>query len=154
VNAVNPQHYRSLDGEDLALNYIVGNVNGDLKIYRLFLRELLSSGFGAKVDDSRIEDVSVPGILHPEPTRLTRARLPDPTGQIYVGSVYCDDVKMSLIMLWSAPVVSDQLAIQRLSQVGCPSTPSTPTPAFDSLVESACAGGDAAACALGKEPAS
>jgi len=57
-------------------------------------------------------------------------------------------------MMWTAPQVSDRVAIQRLSQVECSGTPSTPTPACDSLVESACAGGDGAACALGKKAAS
>ena len=154
VSVSNPQSYHSLDGEDLAVNFTAGDVTRDPKILRVIVRQLAAQGYGVTIEDSALREVTVPHALHLERNSLFSVRLPDEKGTIYVGTAYCETVKLSLISLWTAPMVSDQLAVERFSQVGCPDTPSTPTPTYDSLVESACAGGDAAACAVRKKPAS
>lgn len=153
VKESSPQQYRSLDNEELALNFTTGNVLKDEAVYRPLIANIVSTSFGAKVTDSDMAAVAVPAILHSEPTMLLRVTFPTDKSRIYVGTVFCEEVKLSLISFWSAPQVSDNLAIERLSQIGCPNTPSTQSPTYESLVESACQAGDTAACALKSAPA-
>jgi hypothetical protein len=148
VKQSNPQQYRSLDDENLALNFTTDNMFDDKKLHRVLVAQIVSNTYGMKVLDSDMKEVAVPEILHHEPTMLLRVTLPTDKSRVYVGTLFCEDVGLSLMSFWTAPTVSDNLAIQRLSQVGCPSTPSTPSPPFESLVEAACTNGDAAACAL------
>ena len=120
INESNPQQYHSPDNEDLALNFTTGNVLKEEKVYRALMAQIVSNSFGAKVTDSDMERVAVPQHLHAEPSMLLRVVFPANEGQIYVGTLYCENVRLSLISFWTAPQVSDDLAIERLGQIGCP----------------------------------
>jgi hypothetical protein len=118
------------------------------------IRQLIRIGYGRSITDSQIRAVDVPHILHGEPNSLYGVQGSQSQGSVYVGTVQCKQQKLALWSVWSAPTGDDRLAVERFSQVGCPGTPSTPSPTFQSLVESACAGGDAEACKLRDTPAS
>jgi len=141
------QIFRSLDGEHLAINFTHGDIQRDEKLYLSVIRHLLAQSHEAEPAKLQTRVVAIPRTDRPETASLLHVTLPakDP---IYVGAVYCKSLDLSLISLWTAARATDELAQERLGQVGCPGGPSTPSPSFDSLVEAACRSGDRDACGV------
>jgi hypothetical protein len=146
------QIYQALDGEQLVINFTRSDVQRDQTIYRHLIRALLENSMGIKIPESRI--VLLPA-GEPRPvgkSSIMRAEIPESHEAIYIGTLYCPKVDLSLINLWYAPQFSDELARERQSQLGCPGEESTPTADFASLADEACAAGEKRFCGLKEMP--
>jgi len=152
VSASNPQSYRSLDGEYLGLNFSAGNPASNRKTYLVVVNAVIEHTYNVKVDTSQIQEVALPTGSQSEPAVLLRVDVPPDKGRIYVGLVYCERDDLSVVSIWSAPEVSDPLALERLGQVDCPGAPSAPSPPFEPMVQAACEAGDKVACEVRENP--
>lgn len=139
------QLLRSLDGEELALNFTQGDIQRDEKLYLSIIKPLLAQSFDTEPAKLQIRVVAIPRTDRAETVSLLHATVPG-SNPMYVGSVYCKSLSLSLMSIWTAPRATDALALERLGQVGCPGSPSTPSPSFDSLVDAACRSGNPDAC--------
>jgi hypothetical protein len=146
------QLFQSLDGEQMAINFTPSDVQRDQTIYRKIMHSFLANVGQIEIPESQLALI-VAGEPHPAgKSSLMRAHFPETGENLYIGTLYCAKLGLSLISLWSAPQAGDQLAKERLSQVGCPGDASTSTPAFASLAESACAAGETRFCGLKEMP--
>jgi hypothetical protein len=131
----------------VALNFTSGDVQRDPKTYRVVQKAILSTSFGAAISDSQMRDdrVSMPA----NPERVSLARVDLAAGEsIYLGTLYCKPEQTSLIGLFVLSHSTDESAMERLGQIGCPGGESTPSPSFESLVDAECQAGNAAACEI------
>jgi hypothetical protein len=145
VDGEDLQLFRSLDGEELALNFTQGDIQRDEKLYLSIIKPLLVQSFETEAAKLQTRMVTIPRTDRAETVSLLHATVPE-SNPIYVGTVYCKSLGLSVMSIWTAPRATDALALERLAQVGCPGGPSTPSPSFDSLVDAACRSGDQDAC--------
>jgi hypothetical protein len=146
------QIYQSFDGEQLVLNFTSSDVQRNPTTYRHLMRALMSSAMGMEIPESQLELLPA---SDPRPTgrsSLMRANFPATKESIYIGTLYCPKLDLSLISMWTSRQPSEQLARERQTQVGCPGDNSTPTPDFASLADAACAAGETRFCGLKEMP--
>jgi hypothetical protein len=146
------QMYRSLDGEQMTLNFTSGDIQREQKAYRNVMLALLSTSMGTQLRDSQLISLDTAAQHASGKTSLLRAEFSGTEKRLYVGSVYCADRNLTLISIWFSAQRDDGLARERQSQIGCPSESSTTLPSFETLVDEACKSGDRAACALHAAP--
>jgi len=139
--------YQSLDGEVLMINFTNGDVLRDRKAYRIIATSLLSTGLGREIDDSQVKYLPDPNLKRP--ASLIRADFPETDEKFYVGTQFCDEHDKTLMFMWLARDASDELAQERLSQVGCPGDESRDLRMFSEVSADACARGEKTACDLG-----
>jgi hypothetical protein len=142
------QHFRSLDGETLLVNFTMGEMPADTKIYRAVMLAMITNTFDNKVLESGVVDLKPGSHDSVRKVTMSRAHLPTHGETLYIGSMYCEQEGASLMFMWQAPKVSDRLAWERLAQVDCPGGESLPTPSFESIVKDACAEGNRGACEI------
>jgi hypothetical protein len=142
------QIYLSLDGERLALNYAMKDLQSSPELYHSLLETAVSMRFQVDPADVEYTELESARTLLPRKTSLTRLRLRTGGQPFYVGAILCDDQAMTVVGFWESSQPSDRIAQERLSQFGCPGDPSSPSPTFASLVDAACGDGDQEACAL------
>jgi hypothetical protein len=131
------QMYQALDGETLVVNFTRSDVQRDQVAFRQIMRAMVGQSMGEDIPDSRIFMLDRQEPRPPGKSSLLRFEvksLPQPD--------------MTLITIWAGSESSDQLARERQTQVGCPGSESTPTPAFEVLAEEACGAGRSEFCGL------
>jgi hypothetical protein len=146
------QIYQSLDGEQLAINFTASDVQGSPTIYRHLIRGVLASAAGVEIPDSQFDLLPAADPKPAGKSSLMRANFPATHESLYVGTLYCPTVDLSVIGIWYSHQPSEQLARERQTQYGCPGELSTPTPDFASLAEAACAAGERRYCGLKEMP--
>jgi hypothetical protein len=142
------QYFRSLDGETLMLNFTMGEMPADRRVYRAAIHAMITSTVDNKVPESGLVDLTPDNRNPARKTTLSRAPLPTSGKTLYIGSLYCEPEGASVMVMWSAPKFSDALAWERLTQVNCPGGESLPTPSFESIVKAACVAGNDTACGI------
>jgi len=147
------QIYQSLDGERLALNFEMKDMQSSQVQLRGLLETAAAMRFRVEPAEAEYVELQLPRSLLPRKASLNRVRLRTGGTPIYIGAIYCAEQALTVVGFWESPMPSDRVAGERLSQIGCPGDRSTPSPTFESLVESACSAGDHNACALRTPPA-
>ena len=138
--------YKSLDGEVVMINFTNGDVLRDRKVYKTIATSLLSAGLGVEIDDSQLKYLPDPKLSRP--ASLIRGDLTASNETIYVGTQFCDEHNQTLMFMWIPPDASDEVARERLSQVGCPGDESRELRKFSDVAADACAAGERSACDL------
>jgi hypothetical protein len=141
------QMFRSLDGEQLVVNFTTGDVQVDPKIYLNVVRAMIATSMKVGSAKWDLDELPASGAALPHKSSLMRAYFPATREHLYVMTVYCPVGKYSLIGIWYAPDANDPLARERQAQIGCPRDAETAVPPFDALAAAACRAGDQAACA-------
>ena len=152
VSAGDPQVFRSLDGEELSVMLAAGDIRAHRDAYEAMISHMLRQQLGSGDGSPEWVPIDAAGVALDRTKSLFLVHLSDVERPMYVGAQYCGRDNMTVLSMWSAPKRADAVAIERLAQVGCAGMESTESPSFDSLVETACAGGDRAACALRAAP--
>jgi hypothetical protein len=146
------QTYQSFDGEQLVINFTSSDMQRNPTIYRHLIRGLLASALRAEIPESQLELLAAGDPRPAGKSSLMRANFPATHESIYIGTLYCPKLDLSLISMWTSRQSSEQLARERQSQVGCPGDESTPTSDFASLADAACARGESRFCGLKEMP--
>lgn len=141
------QQFQSLGGESLLVSITTGEIPRERDVYRATILAIFTA-MDAETPDSALVDLRRRSQVPSRQVTLSKARLPNSGGTAYVGTMFCAAQGNSLVMIWTAPLVTDELAWTRLSQIDCPGAPSKEVPEFSELAASACEAGDARGCEL------
>jgi hypothetical protein len=146
------QIYQSLDGEQFIVNFTHTDVQREPKMYRTIVRTLVANALELEIAESQLA-VLPDGEPRPQgKSTLMRLDLTGTGENLYVGTIYCPKVDLSLISIWYAPETSERLARERHSQSGCPGEESTPTVDFEVIADAACKAGNARFCGQRQMP--
>jgi hypothetical protein len=146
------QIYQSLDGEQFIVNFTQSDVQREPKLYRTIIRTLLANAMGLEIAESQLRELPDGAPRPAGKNTLMRLDLPATQESLYVGTIYCPAVELSLISIWYAPEASDQLARERHSQSGCPGEESTSTVDFEVIADAACKAGNTRFCGQKQMP--
>jgi hypothetical protein len=140
------QHFQSLSGETLMIDFTMGRIPPDADASRVALYAIFAA-MDPEIPRSAVEYLRPPrGRDAGRERMMSRAPLTSGAGVIYVGSLFCPGEGASLMFIWTVPGAGEELAWKRLEQVGCPGEESVPVRRFAEVAADACAAGDTAAC--------
>jgi hypothetical protein len=150
VDSPGIQMFQSLDGEVMVLNFTSGDLHDvEEKAYLSVMRRMMAMALEADADELKLRKVWIPESGLPRQRSLLEVRDPDGS-TMYVGATTCPGMGSTLMSVWHAPKMADQLAIERFGQVGCPGGESTALRKFAGILDEACATGDQVACEMKK----